>query len=389
MSWKDDIQTIEYEIITGDGKSWKPLWKNSVRNVNFNTEGFDFVGKDGTYVQRENVQGAQYAIEFYFVGENHIKESYNFDISSYSKNPWTIKHPIYGNIVCQPLSLSYDSNMLSATKVTGTVWETLLKKEPQKINNVRDEVYILRSKIETSFSYTVTPIETTDLTKLDSVVSSVSSAFDKLKATREQITKVKNQIRKVSSAIKEVIQTPIRFIDEYNHLVSFPFEIAADITSKINELERAIDGIIDIRNTSLFQQTTSAIIGVSCDIAINSTSISGYKSSKEVIQVIDKIKSMNSKVLQFYEDNEMIPDPNILQLIDLIVYKTISNLYLEAQDLKQERSIILEKDTSPIMLAHRFYGFSDSSLDRVISENNLQLKDLLFVKKGTKLIWYV
>ena len=90
MSWKDNIETIEFELITGDGKSWFPKWTNSVKNVNFNTDGFNFIGIDGTYVAREKQQGAQYPIEIYFDGEDHLDVAYNFDISSQNKNPFSL-----------------------------------------------------------------------------------------------------------------------------------------------------------------------------------------------------------------------------------------------------------------------------------------------------------
>ncbi len=48
MRWINKINNVELALITGDGKRHTPLWKNAKKNLNFNTEGFDFVGNPCT-----------------------------------------------------------------------------------------------------------------------------------------------------------------------------------------------------------------------------------------------------------------------------------------------------------------------------------------------------
>ena len=40
------------EIKTGDNEKYFPMFKNYTKEMNFNTEGFYFVGVQGTYVAR-------------------------------------------------------------------------------------------------------------------------------------------------------------------------------------------------------------------------------------------------------------------------------------------------------------------------------------------------
>ena len=398
MSWKDNIETIEFELITGDGKSWFPKWTTSVKNVNFNTEGFNFIGIDGTHVAREKQQGSQYPIEIYFDSEDHLDQAYNFDVSSRNKNVWTINHPVFGQIICQPLSLSYDSSGLSYTKITGTVWETLIEKYPRQTTNVVKSVGEWYLEVQTIIlgkksidSETVESeiiVGTLDSSSIASATETVSifeNAYTILPQINDQTVWLKNKVRECSAAIQELIQQPIRFITQLQALISFPFEIEQNIVAKINELKIALDHLINMGDLSLFESTSSSLQSFANYMAVNAT----YGKSKDVIDTISLLKSMNSSINSYYETNGMIPDFYLAQKIDLMHNLTIANLYEIGLASKQERQIILEYDSNPVYLTHRFYGFSDANLDRFVSENDLNINELLFIKKGKKIVWYV
>lgn len=398
MSWKDNIETIEFELITGDGKSWFPKWTTSVKNVNFNTEGFNFVGVQGTYVAREKQQGAQYPIELYFDSEDHLDVAYNFDISSQNKNVWTINHPIFGKIICQPLSLSYDSTGLSYTKITGTVWETLTEKLPRQVQNITKtvgEIYIEIQSIilgkktvdsETRESEVIVgDLDGSSIATATETIDIIEKYYTILPQINEQTVWLKNKIRNCSAAIQELIQEPIRFIEQLQSLISFPFEIEQNIVSKINELKNVLDDLINIGDLSLFESTATSILSFANYMAVNAT----YDKNKDVADTISLLKSMNDSILSYYETNGIIQDFQLYQKQDLIYNLTIANLYEIGLSSKQERTVILEYDSNPILLTHRFYGFSDVNLDRFVSENDLTIEELLFIKKGKKIIWYV
>jgi hypothetical protein len=115
MNWNDRLNTNILNITTGDGRSWQPLWVDAKKNINYNTEGFDFVGKEGTFVQREQKSGTQYPLIFYFQGEDCVDEGILFEISARDKRPWKVKHPFYDDILCQPLSMEIDNSVFNVT----------------------------------------------------------------------------------------------------------------------------------------------------------------------------------------------------------------------------------------------------------------------------------
>ena len=78
MNWQDRLKNIQLIVITGDGKEYRPLWQNAVKNIKFNTEGFDFVGVEGTFVERKKGSGNQYPFVFYFQGDDKSETIYKW-----------------------------------------------------------------------------------------------------------------------------------------------------------------------------------------------------------------------------------------------------------------------------------------------------------------------
>ncbi len=86
-----------------------------------------------------------------------------------------------------------------------------------------------------------------------------------------------------------------------------------------------------------------------------------------------------------------IPNDDVIsQLSDLINF-TIQNLYVIALSAKQERIIVLEADSNLILLTHRFYGLveDDSTIQQFMDNNKIFLNEILGIRKGRTLSFYV
>lgn len=385
MSWQKSIKN-NFVITTGDGISYYPLWRGATKELVFNTEGFDFVGVEGTYVAREQTQGTKFPLEFYFEGENHIDLAKDFEISSRNKNAWIISHPIWGEITCQPLSLTFDSSALNVTKITGEVWESIEVKYPDYRYNEQSQVG-LKIIVMITEAWYINPLSLSESSKISafSFNDLINIIYSNLPATNEQVVKLKNQIREVSSAIEELLIAPARYMESFYSLLTFVIEVEDNIVSKINSLRRCFNDMVNIGDVSIFEPTANAITALACDVAIKNK----YLKRGDIADVSSIILEMYNNTNNFYEKNGIVPNYELSLGMDFIVNTTIGNLYKVGMESLQERYVILEKDSNPIVLSHRFYGFSDNSLDRFIQENNIQIKNMLSIKKGTKIIWYV
>jgi len=82
-------------------------------------------------------------------------------------------------------------------------------------------------------------------------------------------------------------------------------------------------------------------------------------------------------------------------LFDTVLYtlrmQHESELFEIAISAQQERSILCDSDTNVILLAHRFYGLliDDSTIQRVMDNNSIGLSEILDIKKGRKILYYV
>ncbi len=393
MSWDDKIKDMFY-IRTGDGKiyatqgavDYKMHFRGAVKNLTFNTEGFDFVGVEGTYVAREQAQGTQYPIEIYFEGENHIEISKEFEISSRNKNAWVLGHPIFGQITCQPLSLEFDSTALNITKITGTLWESTEVKYPEYTINEKNQIELKRVAMTTAaFFFTATDVTETTQKSAFSLSDLIDINYSKLPATNEQAVELKNKIREVSSAIEEILLVPGRYMESLYSLLTFVIEVEDNIVFKIKKLSSIFDGLKSINDVSIFEPTASAILTVATELAMNTN----YEKRSDVADTAAEIENIHDSMNDYYEDNNIIPNYEMALAMDFMTNVTIGNLYKVGMSAKQERVMILEKDSNPILLSHRFYGFSDDSLDKFIEENNISMNEMFIVKKGRRLIWYV
>ncbi len=68
-----------------------------------------------------------------------------------------------------------------------------------------------------------------------------------------------------------------------------------------------------------------------------------------------------------------------------------ANLFDQAFNARQERILQLEQDDNAVRLTHRFYGMdaNDENLNFFINSNGLSLNELLQVKKGRQIRYYV
>ena len=65
MSWIEQ-STKDFIITTGDGKQYRPLWKNPSYTLDFNTSEFDFPEVPGTLVERSQARGKRYPFTVYY-----------------------------------------------------------------------------------------------------------------------------------------------------------------------------------------------------------------------------------------------------------------------------------------------------------------------------------
>lgn len=389
MSWITKLKDIKLEIKTGDGSFFYPLWKDASKNVKYNTEGFDFVNKAGTQVERKQVSGSQYPVTFWFQGEDHLDIANNFEVSAADPRPWTITHPFYGSLLVQPISLEFDNTSYNVTKITGVVWETINDRFPKskvsKDKTIRDLKSRLDDIIVESFIETLEPLP--EDIQPASLAARIFGAF---LAVMGELAELKKLVTNAVAAALNLISSVDKYILAAQALINLPFQIIAAIKDKLTALRDSVLGLIGTVTGLFFDSQASFAIGSACVAAIDAASDPlGFENRQEVLDAIEIISETYQIMLDEFEAQEYIQKSETALLLDTIVNLTIDSLYETAFNSKQERIFTLEKDSNIIVLSHRFVGAGDSNLDTFMRWNDFSQDELLLVRKGRKIKYYV
>jgi len=399
MSWIDRINESKLSITTGDGKTYTPLWKNAILNINFNTEGLEFIGVPGTFVGREEVKGQQFPLLIYFQGEDCIDVAKEFRISSADKRPWKISHPYYDDLLVQPLGLKFDDSQLNVVKITGTLWETLDQKYPTNKVNAPKEIEIKKSEIDllTQESFVIkleTPSTELIQPANDSVIKTGSN-YSFLAQTKDEITDLKSKVTAASGAAQEITTNTSSYIKKANDLINFPFLTKQNIVVKVDQLINTFNDFAGVfledptaeKKATYEFQSTMLLSELSLNLI--DTDINEFDKRSDVISVIDSLTLAYDTFGETMDDLGYTQDSELALRLDYIVNFTLSSLYDVALNSKQERFFTLDKDNNIVNLAHRFYGTGDDNLDLFIKQNDITYNEILNIKKGREIVYFV
>lgn len=380
MSWIDRLQS-KLKITTGDNKVYYPLWIDSELNIEYNVEGFDFVNTEGTFVERREKSGGQYPLSLYFTGENNIELAQNFEISARNKSPWTIEHPFFDKIVCQPLSMKIVHN-LNVTNIQVTVWETLTIQQPTGSVNVPTVVEQIKAQINENYqSLPTPPLESKDFLISKQSINTINSVYQNIAVTIDEKNSLKAACREAIGAVNNILNDYNSYLVKAQDLINFPFTSTQSTYYKVVRSFDLMKQLINIfTNEELLKANVVSIFSNSCSCAASGTD---YITRTDVVNVISVLNDMNSLFIQTFDS----VDPQIAFDLDRQYNISVSSLYDIAFNSKQERSIMLDSDSNMVVLANKYFGSSDDDLKSFIQLNELKIDEYLQIKQGRTIKW--
>jgi hypothetical protein len=404
MSWQDQIDNVIFTIITGDGVQYQPKWRGVTRDIEFNSALFEFVNVKGTLVLRQEPKGQKINLEFYFDGDNYIQNATRFVNSTNSKKYWTVQHPIYGNFICQPISISQDDNQLNCSKFSIQVVVTLPDVYPISMPIIENK--ISESVTATNEKQASTYANSGEINKtgLKFVTEYLDTTYSKIFKTNADILAFKKHVSNTIIDIESATGTPLLILRQMIALINYPATIEQTIVARINTFEETLNtlftGLDNSReNKFMFESLGGAMIGAI--LLSSSTNITDdYEIRSKVLAIQARISSIYSTFLTRLDslqtdradsDTSYIPNFDSMNSLNEAVNYTISNLFNIAFTAKQEREYTVDYDTNLILLTHRFYGLDleDANIEKFIKTNNIGLNEMLCISKGRKIIYYV
>jgi hypothetical protein len=409
MSWISKIKD-DFIIKTGDGIEYKfLLWKNASRSQEYNLAEFEFPEIDGTLGKRSRPKGMRYPIELYFQGEDNLDQAEAFRISADDQRAWTITHPFYGSLTVHPVSLNYDNNALNVTKVTGMLMATITDDRPKTSIDPKDKISVDKENVDqilaTSFVNNVQP-NTTDINSMAANNEKVYNIGKKKVKLTVDAEKYFNSFNTANAAIIEATSAPLDAIGSMQTVINAPALFADKAQNRINTLVDQFDSLrISLENITeaskkrIFENNVATLIGAML-LASSTPLDDDYTNRNDVLLVIETLVEVYETYLEDLDGlqtetggdpESFIPDADSMIALNALFNYTLSNLSNIALDSKQERTVILEDDSNPISLAHRFYGLTadDSTIIKFIDQNEMGLNEMLTVRKNRTIKYYV
>ncbi len=406
MSWIEQINS-NFIITTGDGKEFRPEWMNATRGTEFNIAQFEFPEIEGTLVKRSKPKGRRFNLEIFFQGDDNLDIAKDFEISARDSRAWTILHPLYGTLIVQPLSLTLDDTKHNVTKLTIPVIETIVEDSPQGTTDPVDKITVDKEALdvvfEESFATDVIP-STTDKNTLSDNLSILFETGKGLAGDASE--EYFNLFNAAEAAILDATTEPLAAIRAMNAVISAPGLFVESVKNRIglfvdqvNRLGASINTITEPSKKKIYESNAGVVISTMA-LAVANPVEDDFANRPDVISRIDEILTSyngyidNLDILQ--TDNggtpeSYIPDAESLTALNDLINFAISNLFDIALNTRQERSIIVEKDSNVILLTHRIYGLDaeDTLIDQLINNNNIGINELINIKKGRRILYYI
>jgi hypothetical protein len=409
MSWTDQVKQ-DYIIQTGDGVRYYPDWINATKSLEFNVSEFDFPELEGTKVDRRKIRGRKFDIEIYFQGEDHLDESEAFDISARDQRAWNITHPFYGKLLVQPTVLNFDNTKYNVTKITGTVIETLSDDNPKSTFDPADNIQFKKRYADSTYANNFSSKirfnshDITRISKNNTKIYNEGAKFARLKEAQNYF----NLFQSANSKIINATVDPLAAITEVQAMINYPGLFTDSVTNRLTVLGNQFSILkTSISNFSIvlpnekliYENQAGGIVSTMAQTAAIPQD-GDYKSRSEVISAIEIVLNTYNSYLSDLDNlqtdnggdtDSYIPDYDSLSVLNDLVNYSVTNLFNIALNSKQERSIIIEEDTNIILLTHRFYGLddADANMQQMIETNNIGLNELLGIRKGRKILYYV
>lgn len=434
MSWKNILENTELVIITGDGKVYgrdidiydneqvntgeQILYKSTKRSIGLNTVALEYNDMNGAEVKRPKLSYKIYSIVVYFQGENHLERTNEFLESISDTRLWTVKHPFYGEIKCQPAEYSQDNTSQNITAISLELWESLIN-EDGTFNKDSTEAFkelsekTLENIVIDSSKLKPSQKEVAKLTGFTKVISNVSKSKVKIDSDLSSINKsiskcnsylgsFGTETRRYMEEMANILTAPARFYDTINNRLNY-------ITESYTTLKSSLGSTPSLFNKILFEQTAGLTI-----LSLSEASITTKKQIADGLNIVDNSDELSNKteiqkiiemLLNMYNDylamldsfntekvntsKSYTPSFNIITGLEKSINKACGNLYKIALTSKVEKIFVLDKDYKLIELVNYLYNdISEDLINRFIMINDIKMNEFVIIKKGRTVKYY-
>lgn len=434
MSWEDRIS--EAAVTPPSGQRITFDFENVSRERDKRGRAFNFVDAPGTYIQDKQITGFRYPVRAFFWGDDHDLEATAYENAISEKGILLLEHPFYGqnNVTVLGKIARRDDLKTAANQsiveciffdTTGLIYPSGDSDPSSAVLSAVDE---FNTGIAEEFQENIdldTAIERATLTNnYESLLNSAKSGLENIAKVQADVESEFNDIvDSINNGIDILVRDPLTLAFQTSIMIQSPARALAAIDARldayknlaqsITQTENGDTSIItpsinDSRNANEFRlndlYASTAVTGsiVSCVNTSSSGSAPGTigESGSQFLTREQALLSAEEILVQLEEVTNW-RDENFKSLGELDTGQSYQKLQEASAiaagflvqisfTLNQERSIIIDRDRTIIDLVGELYGDDiDSRLDFFINSNDLSGSEIIELKRGREIVYYV
>ena len=403
MSWQDRIKDIDFEITTGDGKVFKPLWQTAEKEFEFNVAKYDFINSPGSFVDRKKPQGTAFPITFFFQGADNIEQCNDFEASAVDERAWTIIHPFYGTIKGHPTKIKRDDSSFNITAITINFWESIDADFPTSAISASDAVAIKAEEVTNTSAALMVENAVPDTKDIPKLLQLLQTGAAKFKAGKDKFNDYNNKIKAAERSLDNIVADVGQAVNDIQAVINAPFEFATKISDKIRGYSQSfevLNGTLGNLFSKYNYETQGASIFASMAQAAVNPQPGDYTTREDIEQVNQIILNLydnylaiadSAQVSVYDVDNAWGPNIQIqIALADLISF-TSQALFQLSFNARQEIEVELTADSNLIILCHRYLGLdaSDENIGVFKEINNIKNEELYKIRQGRLIKYFI
>lgn len=408
MSWNDRLANSPFSITTGDGKTYTPLWKGGETEKEYQATIFEFIDKPGAFVDRRNVKARSFPLVFWFQGDDNIEQATAFDLSANDQRAWLVSHPFYGEINGQPLGIKRNDQNYNITEINVDFWETITENLPDKTvsrpDQQLDDARQLAVFSAADYANKV-DLQPTDIAAMADTTRKMDLSISAL-LTSDTYSSYQDIKNKTFTAITRAANEPTEAIQNLYQLIGEPAGFKSELITRLSvyaQLWEQAKGILGVKtnnaNKSYVEAAGAAIVAGAVLAAANPLP-GDYLTRRNVAIASAALNALYTGYQQtmnsLYSNQNGQPGSfaaghSTQSAISALVLNGIEGLGIIAFGAKQERTVLLDKDSNLIVLAHRYAGLDqdDVNIEQFRQLNDIKNKSLFNLKKGREVKYLV
>lgn len=409
MSWQDNVENTVFTIRTGDGKLYTPDLPINYETIKeFNAATFEFIDQPGALITRKLVRARKFELVFFFQGAQNIEFADAFDTSANDPRAWVVRHPQYGDITGQPISIRRNDSKLNATEITVDFWETITTSFPVAFIATADQVIRLQaifhfiSPINYASKVNLKPADVSTVTDFATEITAI------IKKGVDQVnyTSFITSVNTMMNTVNNLILAPVDAISAIHNVILQPSKFELSVALRISMIGAVYQSVRELladagtKNNKAFFETAAGIAVCSLAQAITTPLNSDYITRDQVVAAANNLSDMYTDYLGTLDasyveigdiNNSFSASQETQTALQDVVLQALYNLNTVAFNAKVERLVLLTVDAQLIVLTHKYMGLDalDANIETFRTINNLKNNNVFLVPRGTQIKYYV